>query len=371
MHQLVSLTQAAYQSGPIDRDKWSRLLLAYARVILAEPLRWYEQIAQGQAMDQAESPQSPVFVLGHWRSGTTFFYRLLSQDQRLGYLNYYAAVNPDIFLSTEQSLKPRLNRLLRRLGTRNLIHRQAADLEMPGELDVAHLIQYFSHNAHLGHLFPRHADYYFDKYLFFETATPQQVSFWQQSYRHLLTKLALKHDADQPLVIKSPVNTAHVRELLDLFPDARFVYLHRDPRDVFYSNLDLWRVLLDRFALQRVSEAEVKRIILRVYRKMINKYLADRDLIPAHNLVELRYEALQADPLAQLETVYERLRLPAFAPAEASIARFLAAHQRSRTAYDYHDDDLALIEQHWPAAAWQGPPRLRPRKNDRPQPLGL
>lgn len=38
-----------------------------------------------------------------------------------------------------------------------------------------------------------------------------------------------------PLLIKSPVHTARVRLVLGLFPRARFLYIHRDPYEVFQS----------------------------------------------------------------------------------------------------------------------------------------
>lgn len=347
MSQVSSITRLISQNGPIDSDKYTQVFIAYLRALLAKPFRWYESLSAAEQVARTPLPQAPIFLLGHWRSGTTFFYRLLSQDDRLGYLNYFEAMNPDIFLSSEKVLKPGVNQLLHRLGTRNAIHRQAADLELPGELDVAHLIQHFSHNPHLGHLFPRHADYYFDKYLFFDTISPQELSFWRKSYAHLLRKMVARHGQDRPLVIKSPVNTARVDELQRMFPQAKFIYLHRNPQDVFYSNLNLWRVVLDRFALQRIPESQVRSIIFRVYRRMMDKYLNDRQLVASENLVELSYDAVQQDPMGQLEQVYAALELPEFENVREKMEAFLAANQRLRTAYDYHADDLALIEQHW------------------------
>ena len=48
----------------------------------------------------------------------------------------------------------------------------------------------------------------------------------------------------------------------------------------------------------------------------MQKLLADKSLIPAGNLVEVRYEDLDKEPLAQLRKIYETLSLPGFAEAE-------------------------------------------------------
>ncbi|MDQ3566024.1 MAG: sulfotransferase [Pseudomonadota bacterium] len=44
----------------------------------------------------------PLFILGHWRSGTTLLHNLLTRDTgQFAYANTYQAVNPRTFLSTE------------------------------------------------------------------------------------------------------------------------------------------------------------------------------------------------------------------------------------------------------------------------------
>ena len=60
--------------------------------------------------------QPPIFVLGHWRSGTTFLQSLLALDPHLTTSNLYQSLFPDVFLLTEARCKPWLNRLGRALG---------------------------------------------------------------------------------------------------------------------------------------------------------------------------------------------------------------------------------------------------------------
>ena len=42
--------------------------------------------------------EAPVFILGHWRSGTTFVHNVLSGDSRYGYCTTYQTVFPHIML---------------------------------------------------------------------------------------------------------------------------------------------------------------------------------------------------------------------------------------------------------------------------------
>ena len=60
-----------------------------------ENLRFGRQIAQTQIT------QAPVFILGHWRSGTTFLHELMAQDaDQFRTPNTYQVTNPYTFLST-------------------------------------------------------------------------------------------------------------------------------------------------------------------------------------------------------------------------------------------------------------------------------
>ena len=81
----------------------------------------------------------------------------------------------------------------------------------------------------------------FDAFYTFERAAPADYALWQRCFLWFLRKVTLRYSgggrgsAPKPLLIKSPVHTARIALLLRLFPRARFVYVHRDPLDVFAS----------------------------------------------------------------------------------------------------------------------------------------
>ena len=54
-----------------------------------------------------------MFILGHWRSGTTLLHYLLAQDaERFSFANTYQVVNPYTFLCTEETNTRRFARLV-------------------------------------------------------------------------------------------------------------------------------------------------------------------------------------------------------------------------------------------------------------------
>jgi hypothetical protein len=94
----------------------------------------------------------------------------------------------------------------------------------------------------------------------------------------------------------------------------------------------------------------------------MRRFLADRSLIHAGNLVEIRFEDLEASPLDQLRRVYDGLGLPGFAAAEPAFRSYLDSVAGYRkNAYELDGNVVAKVNQHWPYAfeEW-GYDRLEP-----------
>jgi hypothetical protein len=117
---------------------------------------------------------------------------------------------------------------------------------------------------------------------------------------------------NRPVLLKSPTHTARIKVLLNLFPQAKFIHIIRNPYDVFASNLKLWRDIYSHKFLQKPTQAEIAQIILSTYERMYKVYHKEKSLIPQGHLVEITYEALEKDPLACLNTIYDQLELSDF-----------------------------------------------------------
>lgn len=351
----------------VDRSRLHWLAVAFLRLFFTSPIAGYESLTKKKAVDRRPLRKDPVFIIGHWRSGTSFLHYVMGQDPSLNYYNLFKATNPDIFLTTENFLKPLVKKAMGVHSTKNVFHGEPAKMDRPAELDVGHLINELSWSAHLGHIFPRNADHYFDKYLFFETASKAEVNNWKRSYDHLLRKLNYQCDNDRQIIIKTPVGTAHVKELLELYPNARFIYLHRDPYEIFYSNIKLWDVIQNTFSMQKLGPAEVKRQVLRIYRKMMDKYLDERQLIPEGHLYELRYEDFLEAPIESLRNIYENLGLPWTKAASDRFEKFFKGHVKNPSSYEPSEADVRAINKEWARslAEWPYPDPTEKAPGDR------
>src|SRR4029078_2717757 len=63
-------------------------------------LCWHEELRYGAKWRDVSVPP-PLFVLGHWRSGTTHLHYLLALDDRFACPSLYQVFFPHTFLSTE------------------------------------------------------------------------------------------------------------------------------------------------------------------------------------------------------------------------------------------------------------------------------
>jgi hypothetical protein len=153
------------------------------------------------------------------------------------------------------------------------------------------------------------------------------------------------------LVLKSPPHTCRIPALLELFPDARFVHVVRDPYVVFPSTVNLWKALYQSHALQRPTYRGLEEQVFTTFTHLYERLEQGRRLIPPQHFYELRYEDLIADPVGQMRRLYEGLGLPDFEAARPRIEQYLrdnAGYQTNR--YPQLSDELrAEIGRRWAA----------------------
>ena len=121
----------------------------------------------------------------------------------------------------------------------------------------------------------------------------------------------LGENAYRPL-LKSPGNTGRIRFLLKLFPNAKFIHIYREPRVVFASMFYTYGKLMDAWKFQDISSEEVQEHVLYGYEMLMKRYFEDRDLIPAENLIEVRYEEFEREQFDTLRHIYQKLDIPEF-----------------------------------------------------------
>jgi hypothetical protein len=165
-----------------------------------------------------------------------------------------------------------------------------------------------------GLYFPKSLFKVFEQEVIFSGSDDSIREQWKRKFQFFLKKLTYRYP-DKTLLLKSPANTGRLKEIHELFPDATFIHIHRDPYEVYQSAERLYEKILPILAFHKVSEEMIREYIFYFYERIYKKYLHDRDAIPANQLIEIPYHELVADPMRTIERVYSHLSLGDFESA--------------------------------------------------------
>jgi hypothetical protein len=294
---------------------WSKAAFAGCASLITTPLRHLEESAYSRRLAM-QPVLPPIFIIGHWRSGTTHLHNLLAVDPRFAYANFSQISIPYAFLIGEPLMAAGSAFFLSpdRMGIDNV----ALNPRVPYEEEFALCLMTFR-SPYMSWVFPHRADYY-DRYLTFRGIPGDEVECWKTAFVKLLTKLSLKYQ--RAMLLKSPPNTARIKLILEMFPDARFVHIHRDPYVVYQSTQHLHQKCMDHFSLQRPDPTTLHRRVMRQYSEMFEAYFGEKSLIPEGRFCELAYSNLEADPVREVRQIYERLGLADFSVVEPAVKKY-------------------------------------------------
>jgi hypothetical protein len=276
-----------------------------------------DELIYGRVIAQVRLTESPLFILGHWRSGTTLLHELLIRDPEHNYPTTYQCFAPHHFVLSESWFAPISSFLLPR---RRPMDNMTAGWQRPQEDEFA-LGSLGIDTPYLSMMFPNNGPAC-REYLDLRDLTPAARKKWQEAL--LIFFRRLSYQDNRRLIIKSPPHTARVRTLLEMFPEARFVHLVRDPYAIYTSTMRLWKSLHQAQGLQVPKNQQwLSEYVLNSLERMYAAFDEDRALLGENQLVELHYEDLVANTKHELKRVYQQLELGDFSRAEVAVEAYL------------------------------------------------
>lgn len=296
----------------------------------------------GRRVARVELAHSPLFILGHWRSGTTYLHELLIRDPAHTYPSTYQCFVPHHFVLSQRWLAPLTEMLLPR---RRPMDNMAAGWNRPQEDEFA-LCNLGAPTPYLSMMFPDRGEV-FPQYLDLRELSENELQAWRSQLLRFFQRLAFQDN--RRIIVKSPPHTARVRTLLEMFPTAKFVHLVRDPYDLYASTVGLWKSLNEMQGVHVPRRQRwIDQYVLSALERMYAAFEQDRQLLGDAQLYELRYEDLVDDPLGQLRQLYSQLALGEFSRAEPAVQGYLAEVSNYRTnRHELTAETRRTVREHW------------------------
>jgi len=263
----------------------------------------FERLRYGSRLANVKV-ESPVFILGHWRQGTTHLHNLLATDDQFYGPTLYQVCYPHTFLTTESTWVSKA--IANHLPATRPMDNMALGVEVPFEDEYA-ICASGRYSPYLSFAFPRRRTHY-DRYLTLHEVSKGEIEAWKQQLGRFLRKVIFK--SGRKLILKSPTHTGRVKTLLGMFPNAKFIHIHRNPFDVFLSTRHQVNVALDWYELQAGNREWVDDWIIDRFRRIYDSFFDERGLIPEGNYCEVEFEQLEREPIAEVRRIYTTLGFP-------------------------------------------------------------
>jgi hypothetical protein len=306
-------------------------------------LRLLQEALYGDLPRRKPIQDDPVFIIGHWRTGTTLLHELLILDERHAFPDTLHCLDPNHFLISDSFVRRWCQWML---PSRRPMDNMKAGWDRPQEDEFA-LCMLGAPSPYLSIAFPNNPPMDQDAYDI-RCLPPARQRAWKQAFSRFLHEVSYQRGGKR-LILKSPTHTCRIPTLLEVFPRARFVHIVRDPYTVYLSTINLWKSLQETHGLQVPRYQGIEEMVLRTFRMMYAKLEESRGLLAPGQLHEMRYEDLVADPIGRMRAMYDGLGLGGFEAARPAFERYL----RDNSGYQTNkypsltDEQKRLITSHW------------------------
>jgi hypothetical protein len=285
------------------------------------------------------SIERPIVICGLPRTGTTHLHNLVSADAALRSLPYWESLEPVLAAAERPASGEPDPRLTRTAAGLDFMDAAMPLFKRMHEMTVEHVHEEIQLLA---------IDF---STMLFETMAP--IPSWRDEYlatdqtpmyaylKKILQVLQWQRGGTR-WVLKSPQHLEQFGPLSKTFPDATFVVTHRDPVAVTASVCTMLTYS------SRLTQASVDPVRIGGYwadriERMLRACTRDRDLLPAAQTIDVRFDEFMRDDVAMVERIYELAGQPMTAVARAGLDRYMADHPRGRhggVIYDLADFGL-------------------------------
>ena len=283
-----------------------------------------------------EKIEAPLFITGFPRSGTTLLHSLLTEDPALMIPRVWQTIAPyppagrDGRDGREQQVDRQL-RMFQRLAPEMVsLHPMAASSPQECTEITAQVFQSVRYEA---------------------THRVPTYQAWLDAHGHLCAyrfhKRFLQHLQHQQRgdlwILKCPDHVHALNAMDVVYPDARMIFVHRDPLRVIASAAKLTEVLRRPFT-RDIDKAEIGRQVVGRVVESAEAMVARAQASPPERVFHLHHAAFAADPVGMVELLYWHFEQPLAPDVRQRIGAHLARAGSSDNRYSFEEFDIDTAE---------------------------
>ena len=302
---LKLLKAGKYRVAPI---RWGMaVIITLLAVFVNSPCAWLQKLLYGKKIQETKLASAPIFIIGHWRSGTTLLHEYMIRDVRFSFADTYACFVPEHFIASRFTFRPFAALLMPK---KRPIDNMKAGFDRPQEDEFA-LASMGLPSPYRNIIFSNNGLNIDAEYLTLRNVSAENRKTWLDGMDTFLKTLTFQNPGKR-IVLKSPPHTGRIKTLLERYPDAKFIHIHRNPYSIFPSTYNLWMRLSRDEGAQRPSGKGMEDYIFDNLNTMYDAFDEDVQQLQTNQFCDIAYKELTSAPVETLEKIYRTLELGGF-----------------------------------------------------------
>jgi hypothetical protein len=326
----------------IDRRYYPKLALTITVAGIFEIFNAWERIRLKSRIKNYELKEKPLFIIGFWRSGTTFLHNILCRDLQAGYTSTFQVVFPHTTITQAWWLKKLTNLLLPPNRPFDNVEMHM-DFPQEEEFGLAFMQPYSFYNAYM---FPCDFERIFIEEFYTANLPVKHLDNWKNKYA-LLVKKAMLNTGGIRYTSKNPCNLGRIELLNSMYPGAQFIFIYRNP---YHAVESLYRFMLAIFPgtqLQKLPVDFNREKIVKFYAEVVRNYFNSKTILSEGQLIEIRLEDFVRDKIIFIENIYKKFDLYGFKNAKPHFEAYLAQTSNyARDAYEIPVETYMLMNEY-------------------------
>jgi len=293
-----------------------RFLMLIPTSLLVEAFIIVEKLRSGKAIRRTNIEKPPVFIIGHWRSGTTLLHQLLALDIRFTTPTLVQTVAPEHFLFSAKYWIPLMKKTIPTkrpmdevvVGPVDPMEDEWALLRMDVQTPLSKV---FFPSRKFGFMSCR------DEFI----PEGKSRARFEKCLITFLRKITLH--TGKRIILKNPFHTPRIKLLSELLPGSKFIHIVRHPYKIVPSAINMWNILEAENAFKGgwvKADIMGSAAMVEWFRKKVDD---DKNFLAPDRFTELRYEDLEKDPVSEIRRIYNCFGISFSDDFERAIQRFM------------------------------------------------